>query len=88
MKSLKNRIILYRGANMLEGGYVVTFNGAVSGWTATLGNPGAWMPGCIAIDEAGGQWVAKGGSDYDGAERWEAIEQAKANCLNHQNHEA
>ena len=72
MKSLREQIAEYRAERGYQGGYTIVCNSEVSGWTSNLDNPGGWMPGCVAIDEAGNQWFAKGGNDYDGAERWEA----------------
>lgn len=53
-----------------KGGVVVMFNADVCGWCATMPVPEHWRPGCLAIDEAGNQWVSKGGSEQLGAERW------------------
>lgn len=55
----------------LRGGVVVIFNGKVDGWVHKLRDPDHWVPGCIAVDESGAQWISVGGDDYNGAERWE-----------------
>ena len=70
MKSLKEQIAEYRAERQIKGGYVVTYNGEVSGWTKGLGNAPGWMPGCVAYDESGSEWIASGGNHYDGAEQW------------------
>lgn len=54
-----------------KGGVVVVFDGVANGWMNELRDPQNWQPGCIAADEAGNVWIAQGGNDYDGAERWE-----------------
>lgn len=73
MKSLKVQISEYRAERSLTGGYVVISGDEIAGWAAALFNPSGWMPGCIAIDKDGKKWIAKGGNDYDGAERWEEL---------------
>jgi len=55
------------------GGVVVIFDNHVAGWMSELRDPFKWEPGCLAIDDAGSEWVAVGGNAYDGAERWEPI---------------
>jgi len=74
MKSLKVKIKEFLEERGYQGGYTIVSNSEVSGWTRNLDNPGGWMPGCGAVDQHGNKWVAKGGNDYDGAERWEAID--------------
>ncbi|GGE75730.1 hypothetical protein GCM10011533_30090 [Streptosporangium jomthongense] len=61
----------YREVRGLFGGYVVLFGNDVSGWAKDFPRPEAYVPGCIAVDEAGNQWEAVGGNEQDGAERWE-----------------
>lgn len=56
-----------------KGGVVVMKDGVVNGWVNKLCDPNHWIPGCIAIDESGNQWISVGGNEQDGAERWEPV---------------
>ncbi|RME81258.1 MAG: hypothetical protein D6775_14050 [Caldilineae bacterium] len=56
-----------------EYGFVVVFEGEVSGWMNWLRSPEHWMPGALAIDAEGRVWEARGGDEYHGARRWERI---------------
>lgn len=56
-----------------KGGVVIFHEGAPDGWERLLRNPDHWRPGCIAVDEAGNEWLAVGGDDQKGAERWEPL---------------
>lgn len=70
----------YRAANpRLSGGYVVIFEGEVTGWTDSLARPESWMPGCIAVSEIGKCYEAQGGNDYDGASQWKLSAATLAN---------
>lgn len=51
-------------------GVVLVFEGKVYGWKNELRDPQHDQPGAIAVDPDGRAWVAEGGNDYDGAERW------------------
>ncbi|PPD34932.1 MAG: hypothetical protein CTY21_09435 [Methylomonas sp.] len=76
MKNLINAAAEYRLANNLQGygGVVILFNGSADAWSMqAISNPHAWRPGCIAVDEAGNSWIARGGNYYDGAARWDSI---------------
>lgn len=73
MKSLKEQIKEFLAERGYQGGYTIVCNSEIGGWVNSLDNPGSWMPGCIAIDNDGNQWIALGGNDYDGAERWEEL---------------
>jgi len=53
-----------------RGGVFVIYNNEVEGWMCDLRDPYKYIPGCIAVDENGNQWVAQGGNDYDGAQKW------------------
>ena len=76
MRNLKERIAQYRAERQIEGGYVVTYDGEISGWIATLDSSASgWVPWCVAYDVSGNKWVAVGGDEYDGAEKWE-VEQS------------
>lgn len=57
-----------------QGGFVILYQGEVTGWKAFLERPESQTPGCIAIDELGRQWVAAGGDEYNGALRWDPVE--------------
>lgn len=55
------------------GGVVIVYEGVVCGWVDQLRDPGHWTPGSIAIDQQGNCWEAQGGTDSDGAERWQPL---------------
>lgn len=75
-KGLVDKAAAYRkenpSADYLEG-YVVFFDAKAIGWTAHLHYPKSWMPGTIAIGPKNQQFVARGGDEYNGADRWEAL---------------
>ncbi len=60
-----------------KGGVIVLHkqeaNWRVQGWVNELRNPESWIPGCIAITETGDAYIAQGGNQQDGAERWSPI---------------
>lgn len=56
-----------------RGGVIVIFDGVVNSWVNELRDPNHWAPGCIAVDESGNQWIAKGGDRQRGADRWEPV---------------
>ncbi|OQW67456.1 MAG: hypothetical protein BVN35_20335 [Proteobacteria bacterium ST_bin11] len=66
----------YRAKSGHAGGVVVVFNDEISGWMNELRDAQHWMPGCIAIDSTGNEWIATGGNDYDGATVWNPLKQA------------
>ena len=39
-------------------------------WINKLRNPEHWIPGCIAIDEAGNSWMTVAGNEQNGALVW------------------
>lgn len=47
----------------------------VAGWVDSLDRPSSWVPGCLAVSLADDRtvYIAKGGDDQSGAERWEAV---------------
>ena len=53
-----------------RGGVVVIFEGKVQGWVNRLRDPYHWQPGCVAIDEEGHCWHARGGNSQNGAIVW------------------
>ena len=53
-----------------RGGVIVIHDGIVNSWVDKLRNPEHWVPGCVAVDEAGKSWVTIAGSDRDGALMW------------------
>lgn len=64
----------WRGQNGYVGrGGIVVLEPArheVAGWSNELRNPEHWIPGCIAVNEDGECWEAKGGDDQHGAVVW------------------
>ncbi|SOB76142.1 hypothetical protein SAMN04488490_1818 [Marinobacter sp. LV10R510-11A] len=52
-------------------GLVIFLGDKVAGWVRDLEGECTYVPDCIAVDESGSEWVAVGGNDYDGADRWE-----------------
>ncbi len=75
LNQCKYLAITFRYHNQLSGhgGVVVIDAGKVLGWMDTLRDPETWASGCIAIDEHGNGWIAKGGNDDGGAESWQPI---------------
>lgn len=72
-RNLTSKAQQFRRNHNLVGGVVVIHNGEVEAWMNELRNPERWIPGCIAIDDAGNQYVAKGGNTQDGARGWEQL---------------
>ncbi|MDP2128158.1 MAG: antirestriction protein ArdR [Pseudohongiella sp.] len=58
-------------------GVVLVWDAQPYGWKNELRNPEHERPGAVAIDVDGSWWVARGGNDLDGAERWVNIYEAK-----------
>lgn len=56
------------------GGVVLIWQGQEYGWKNELRDPQSERPGAYAVDAKGNAWQAVGGNDYDGAERWEAVQ--------------
>ncbi|HHA1396902.1 TPA: hypothetical protein ACOEOW_003881 [Enterobacter hormaechei subsp. xiangfangensis] len=59
------------------GGFVVVFDGKCAGWISALNEPQGWEPDSIAVNETGEVWLAYGGNAYDGAQRWEPLQDTK-----------
>lgn len=51
-------------------GVVLIWNMKVYGWKSTLREPSAERPGSIAIEADGRAYIAEGGDDQNGAEKW------------------
>jgi len=51
-------------------GLVLVYDGKAYGWKDQLRNPEDERPGAMAVDVLLGVWIAEGGNDQDGAERW------------------
>ena len=62
-----------RKTRYMRGGVVLIWQGEVYGWKNELRDPHHEQPHAIAVDINGNVFEAKGGNDYDGAERWEAL---------------
>lgn len=60
-----------------RGGVVVLYHGEVQGWCNELRNPEHWQPGCVAVDECGGQWVSTGGGAHEGATHWQPVDRER-----------
>lgn len=63
----------YRASMKISGGFVIFYQGRITGWLNVLKNPDCLIPGCIAIDVAGNQYKSVSGNQYDGARFWEQI---------------
>jgi len=63
-----------------KGGIVLVFDGEAYAWRDKVRNPETERPNALAVDEAGNVWIATGGDDYNGAERWEAVEPEEASA--------
>lgn len=60
-----------------HGGAVLAYGDEVQGWINDLSlAPLSWKPGTLAFMEDGTCFIAKGGTDYDGALYWELVEEA------------
>jgi len=59
-------------------GVVILHEGEVAGWMNELRSPDGWVPGAIAIDSDGKEWIATGGDEYNGAQEWESTGQMEA----------
>lgn len=76
--SLIKKATTWRTKHPAQTGGVIIFHGCeLQGWVNQLRNPEHWMPGCIALDCDGKQYVATGGDAYNGAQRWEPITKTK-----------
>ena len=62
---------VFRRERNHQSGYVIFFDDEIAGWTQYLDLPSAWVPGCIAVDDAGNEYCATGGDEQSGALSWE-----------------
>lgn len=53
-----------------QGGIVMIWEGEVYAWKNEVRDPQCERRGVYAVDEAGQIFIALGGDDYNGAERW------------------
>lgn len=75
MNAIKQAAAQYRQENPdHQGGVVLIYQCEAYGWKDQLRDPQSEQPGTYAVAEDGNAWVAVGGNNYDGAERWEAIQ--------------
>lgn len=72
MNNLKSLADAYRATRELKGGYVVFYESEVAGWSHDFPRAEAYAPYCVAVDVAGKEWVALGGNEQEGAQRWVA----------------
>ncbi len=65
----------YRQQDNRTNGYIILNSDlkTVCGLSLNLSRPNAYMPGVYAIDIDGNFFIATGGNDYDGAERFEPL---------------
>lgn len=72
MSSRMNKARAYRELRDLKGGFVVFYEGEVAGWSHDFPRAEAYVPCCVAVDVVGKEWVALGGNEHEGAQRWVA----------------
>lgn len=74
IKTLRAIAAQWRAANPeRNGGVVLIWRGAVYGWKNHLRDPQDEQPGAYAVDATGGVYIAAGGDEYNGAQRWAAV---------------
>ena len=58
-----------------EEGFVVVFDGEITGWTRHISDDSAsgYVSGALAVSVGGDLFLAVGGDYYNGAERWEQV---------------
>lgn len=54
-------------------GVVIFHHSKIQGWRSSLRNPEHWVPGCIAITNAGDAFIATGGNPQSGATSWQLM---------------
>ena len=69
------KIEQYRKVNGLEDSIfvIVSPHNVISGWMSVLGNNNYFIPGSCAYNINGDKWIATGGNDFKGSERWEKL---------------
>nr|AGH89375.1 hypothetical protein [uncultured bacterium] len=73
IEEIRNIAASWRLANQENpGGVVLVWQGAVYGWKDELRDAKDEQPGAFAVDASGKVFIAEGGDDYNGAERWVA----------------
>lgn len=60
-----------------KGGLVVIHHNKVVGWTCDTRSTRGWLPGCVAVAINGDCYIAKGGDELVGADRWDKWLQEK-----------
>lgn len=70
---MQNTIKQYRNLNpdIPEGGFFLFWDWRIYGWQKDLRDPSNEKPGAKAVSENGEVFIAKGGDDIRGADRWE-----------------
>ncbi|MND34964.1 hypothetical protein D3C81_213020 [compost metagenome] len=63
-----------------KGGIVMIWEGEAYAWKNEVRDPQCERPGVYAVDEAGKIFIAVGGDDYNGAERWVVKQPAVDDC--------
>ena len=48
-------------------------DGEACGWSLELADASIHRPGCVAVSAGGFRWIARGGDDERGADRWEPM---------------
>lgn len=56
-----------------SGGVVLLWQGVAYGWTDSMRRPECERPGAFAVAEDGQMFVAEGGDQTNGAQRWSAV---------------
>jgi hypothetical protein len=75
MNAIKQAAAQYRQENPDHtGGVVLIWQGEAYGWKNELRDPQSERPGVYAVADDGRAWVSAGGDDYNGAQRWEAVQ--------------
>ena len=71
LKQAARVALKYRKDEQQPGGVVLVWAGQAYGWKNELRDPQSERPGALAVDTDGCVWIAAGGNDHAGAERWE-----------------
>lgn len=68
---LERKIQEFRQKHHFVGGCVIVWGDVIQAWQEALHDPHAWCPGVIAYFETGKTYLAVGGDNQKGANRWE-----------------